>query len=312
MTERIQGLDGLRGIAALGVAFGFHFHYYLGIETIGWLDDKGWTLVDLFFVLSGFIFAHLYERKLPTLPTFTRARVARLYPLHLLTFFATAILLLYLPPLEATRNDSYAALLNLVGFQETGQFKSFNVPSWSISVELYCYALFFVLARLGWLRVASPIIISAALVLTLVSDTQLDHIWRGPVGFFTGCLVAIHRPKMWLVAMPAALAIFYTPPAINLGAWYSLTIWPALLVFGMKLSVLETAPFRYFGDRSYTIYLVHYPIFMMMRDMHAALIIAAVMTVSHAIYAAYELPARHFLRSSSIFRTPTSADRGVR
>jgi len=54
------------GIAAVVVAFVFHQHFLTGYYRSGpldglpvftWLHDNGWTMVDLFFVISGVIFS---------------------------------------------------------------------------------------------------------------------------------------------------------------------------------------------------------------------------------------------------------------
>lgn len=61
---RLTRLDALRGLAAMGVvvyhmASWPHLHPVL-IWPFHWLFGWGWTLVDLFFVLSGYVFAHVY------------------------------------------------------------------------------------------------------------------------------------------------------------------------------------------------------------------------------------------------------------
>ena len=96
--QLIREIDALRGLAALGVSAVFHIGYAVGTYRTGpldglpfftWLHDEGWTLVDLFFVISGFIFAHVYLdaagklREGVTARDFFVARFARLYPLHL-------------------------------------------------------------------------------------------------------------------------------------------------------------------------------------------------------------------------------------
>ena len=58
LRQRLQGLDHLR---ALAIIFVFLFHYFiLSGGQPAWLPDAasfGWTGVDLFFVLSGFLIA---------------------------------------------------------------------------------------------------------------------------------------------------------------------------------------------------------------------------------------------------------------
>src|SRR5579864_1881132 len=92
---RLARLDGLRGIAATGVMlhhiFLFFFPWQFTIEPFSqvasWIHDFGWSLVDLFFILSGYVFAHVYLRdnalrSKEGMATFWIARIARLWPLH--------------------------------------------------------------------------------------------------------------------------------------------------------------------------------------------------------------------------------------
>jgi hypothetical protein len=55
--ERFAALDSLRGVAALGVAYG---HFYGPQILEGTRHFSFYLLVDLFFVLSGFVLAHRY------------------------------------------------------------------------------------------------------------------------------------------------------------------------------------------------------------------------------------------------------------
>src|ERR1700741_4639067 len=58
--ERLQGLDPLRGIAALTVLFG----HAASLAENAHLTIRVHLAVDLFFVLSGYVMAHGYEKKL--------------------------------------------------------------------------------------------------------------------------------------------------------------------------------------------------------------------------------------------------------
>jgi len=68
IRPRLARLDGLRGLAALGVML-CHIAFYHPViaalpfrpgPVLGWIATSGWSLVDLFFVLSGYVFAHVY------------------------------------------------------------------------------------------------------------------------------------------------------------------------------------------------------------------------------------------------------------
>lgn len=52
---RAPGLDTLRALAIL-LVFCFHYRVFVSdTPDLGWLSSVGWTGVDLFFVLSGYL-----------------------------------------------------------------------------------------------------------------------------------------------------------------------------------------------------------------------------------------------------------------
>jgi peptidoglycan/LPS O-acetylase OafA/YrhL len=96
-TSRIASLDGLRGIAAVGVMI-FHFNYFFlpqaaltsMLPFMRPILDHAYLGVDLFFLMSGFVMAHVYGQKLSSnwrahWRDFATMRFARIYPLFVLT-----------------------------------------------------------------------------------------------------------------------------------------------------------------------------------------------------------------------------------
>lgn len=160
----LWNLTPLRGIAALIVLL-FHFDLFWGGPFAGSLFQtdttlfvkKGYLLVDFFFVLSGFIMAHVYGTSFTESVSragfwrFMKARFARIYPLHLFTL-AWAILLFAVItglnfPLDAREKtvfDVSAIPANLVLIHAMGFYPGYtwNGPSWTISVEWWMYVLF--------------------------------------------------------------------------------------------------------------------------------------------------------------------------
>lgn len=84
-TPRIHGLDTLRALAVTLVVL---HHYTLFVsrpDHFGWLGAIGWTGVDLFFALSGYlignqIFAGLRSVQGLSLPRFYARRLLRTLP----------------------------------------------------------------------------------------------------------------------------------------------------------------------------------------------------------------------------------------
>jgi peptidoglycan/LPS O-acetylase OafA/YrhL len=77
-----HSLDALRGIAATGVV-ALHFDIFFAPLAV----PGGYLAVDLFFIMSGVVIAHAYDRRFQigmTAWQFMRARLIRLYPLYLL------------------------------------------------------------------------------------------------------------------------------------------------------------------------------------------------------------------------------------
>src|SRR5450432_1734763 len=90
-SGKIVALAGARALPPLMVVM-FHFsegHHYSGWRPLDFLATRGYLWVEFFFVLSGFILTHAYWPRLkellrrPGYLAFLRARLIRLYPLHL-------------------------------------------------------------------------------------------------------------------------------------------------------------------------------------------------------------------------------------
>src|SRR5215469_8721063 len=85
--KKILPLESLRGIAALCVAL-HHVHTQSPLTENAFIAHAN-LMVDLFFVLSGYVIAHSYVDRLTTVSAvvaFQRKRFWRLYPLHLVMF----------------------------------------------------------------------------------------------------------------------------------------------------------------------------------------------------------------------------------
>jgi peptidoglycan/LPS O-acetylase OafA/YrhL len=90
--KHIDSLDGFRGIAILLVFF-FHYLPRNLHSPFSWMASLGWTGVDLFFVLSGFLITGiLYDTRQSTnfFKAFYARRALRLFPLY---FLAVGIVL---------------------------------------------------------------------------------------------------------------------------------------------------------------------------------------------------------------------------
>ena len=147
----LSNLTPLRGIAALWVVV-FHFS-----ETVAkfvplnrsLLLAKGYLMVDLFFILSGFIIYHVYQENFQAdfqasnFRKFIVARFARVYPLHFFTLLILVLLVASSGHWNPVQSKP-AIVTNLLLIHSFGIHNIFtwNVPSWSISAEWWAYMVF--------------------------------------------------------------------------------------------------------------------------------------------------------------------------
>jgi len=151
MSQRhIEGLDGLRALAAVAVFF-VHFNQQVRLElTIGPFDlarlfANGEYGVSLFFTLSGFLISLPYWRALnsnQSLPSFYKylmLRFARILPGYyfLLTLLVFISGIWQFPQMYADIGLHYLFLFNYAEFS----IFSINAPFWSIAVEIQFYLL---------------------------------------------------------------------------------------------------------------------------------------------------------------------------
>ena len=285
-ADRLGQLDALRGLAACAVAFLYHPQALFtpaaladAGPVLGWFHRFGWTLVDLFFVLSGYLFAHVYRggtalQAAGTVKRFATARLARLYPLHLVMLLICAAL--FFSQRENTPLAFAAHLFMLQDFAPSpGQ--TFDGPAWSISVECVCYALFVLGATAGPAALRRLTVALAAGALALLAWRGLpggpwdgDDLLRGLAGFFVGQL--IWRGRDHLVRVPSAVLALAMVAGLVLaeGPWsaippLTLLTWPAALLLAMRINGLASAPLLWLGTRSYAIYLIHQPVIALVR-----------------------------------------------
>jgi len=170
-SGKIAALAGARAFPPLMVVM-FHFsegHHYSGWRVLDYLATRGYLWVEFFFVLSGFILTHAYWSRLKDLLQrqgyidFMRARLIRLYPLHLFMLLLILGMVIGLRALAA--QDGYVSIFDLKYHQDVS-VKGFwlslflvhawnsmpsltwNGASWFVSVE---FALCLLFPPLLWL-----------------------------------------------------------------------------------------------------------------------------------------------------------------
>jgi len=169
--KRLAGLDGLRGILALGVALSHAYSHFTGWRTGYDIFHNPDYAVDIFFILSGIVLYHSYKSKVGqggmSALEFFVIRLFRLYPLHIIAVVLVPLALFvstgsffpaWLGPVTPWNLIGDLTLTNSIGI---GFIPKTNVPSWSISVELFAgtavLLLSFIHRGLPWITAAAGI-----------------------------------------------------------------------------------------------------------------------------------------------------------
>ncbi len=161
----IRALSGVRAIPPLLIIL-FHFsegHHYTNIRLFDLLVARGYLWVEFFFTLSGFVLTHVYGARLAQLFSpggfrdFVRARLTRLYPLHLFMLLALLVLMEcarlaasaggYLSYYDAKYHPDMSAMgfllsVFLVHAWNTMENLTWNGASWFVSVEFALCLMF--------------------------------------------------------------------------------------------------------------------------------------------------------------------------
>lgn len=337
----------LRGLSALSILVWHYQHFfYVGTQRPADWDPSIqplWSLlkpaylygefaVQIFWCISGLILAHTYINQSKTgLAKFSLARFSRLYPLHLLTLLVVAIIQFSSKQWFDTfqiysQNDLSHFLTNFFFVQAWGPLGdgfSFNTPTWSVSVEIVVYFVFF--ALLGILRKAK-IAFTLAIVLGMRVLINL-HPTLGDRVFFYQCLMyfltgvsvyfAITMPKsVFRIASLIGLIVFI--PFI-IPEFRNKHISLVVIVLVCAAAFLDSFPIanylqrlRIVGELTYSVFLWHAPLqmiilmFMMKFDiphsvaespLFLVFFLAITYTVGYASYRWIEKPTRRYLNS---------------
>ena len=292
--RHFNALDLSRLFAAVAVLFWHYLHFTMppGINrapaNFGTLEplhgvfaafyEHGHLAVQYFWIVSGFVFAHVYLGDPAARERFWTARIARLWPLHLLTLGVVAALqALYVARIGSSfvfaPNDITHFLLNLGlahfwGFQSG---MSFNGPSWSLSVEILAYGVFWTLLpmlRERRLGIAAALACGGAFAAIYAPGLGiwpcLGYFFGGTAAYFV-LLRGWHLG--WLLPLTAAtgLALAFRferdPQTIfPYGALWVVALFALALAVDWFDRGDRLAFGRKLGDASYGTYLWHFPI----------------------------------------------------
>jgi peptidoglycan/LPS O-acetylase OafA/YrhL len=301
--NRLAGLDGLRGLAALFVVIN---HVFLRAFP-GYPVDRapfwaapfiyGRFAVVVFIVLSGFSLALSPARRgwrLDGVSRFALRRARRILPAYWAALaFSLAVAWLAVPPPGRGVPDAKSVVVNGLLVQNLVGAPSPNRSFWSIAVEAQLYVVFplllLLVRRWGAAVMVTTVTLLVAAVGVLgphVSRLEVFVIQSAPdlaalfaLGVASAGIVSASRarrswPWAWLAlaaAAPVLAMIGWRGSVWTLDHlfWVDLALGPAVacLLIGLAtghpaslLRVLDTRPIRSLGSSSYSLYLTHGPI----------------------------------------------------
>jgi peptidoglycan/LPS O-acetylase OafA/YrhL len=217
-VSQIPALTGVRILAAAWVVVA-HFRFEMfglfpSTQFARSFVEGGYLGVEVFFILSGFIISHNYAGRFGRVSwsayrDFLMKRVARIYPVHLVTLLVVAGLVTAAALFGVTLNSEGAHnplnfLMNATMLQAVPPAFAWNAPAWSISAEMGAYIAFPFLA-VAVMRVKSRntllLLTAGALAFTIMglliveqlgdySPTSYASIWFRISGeFAAGCFL---------------------------------------------------------------------------------------------------------------------------
>jgi peptidoglycan/LPS O-acetylase OafA/YrhL len=286
LPKHIPELDGLRGLAVLGVVL-YHCHPRLIGTQLYNGSLWGWSGVTLFFVLSGFLITSilLESREKPHyFKNFYARRILRIWPVYILVL---AVCYLkpdwFVNPGSNTPWWAYALLIqNLFHFTLPAAVG----PTWSLAIEEQYYLLWAPIVRL----LKRPWTLALPLFAALIASPLFrlsHHTWITPThtlthidGIAMGSLIALGlhtlslSRRTWLalgiggvvIGFPAAATIAggtaFLDTALTIGFAGALLV--SLAGTGSRNplhAVLRRGPLPFYGKISYGLYMTHIFVF---------------------------------------------------
>ncbi|PHR90886.1 MAG: hypothetical protein COA69_14335 [Robiginitomaculum sp.] len=306
-------LDGFRGVLAIMIAI-YHTMWSSHLNNSQFWEN-GPALVDLFFVFSGFLMFTLYDGQINSRTearAFIKRRFARIYPLH---FFMLIVALLYavarlvahfvglavyepgeILPFQAGASDtlwSFFTNLTLIHSMGVHDALTYNMPSWTVSVEFYTYFVF--AAMMIWARPKKAWHFALLALAVGVNYYALSRVkpnidfhydlgfFRCLGGFFTGVVVAyayrnikplyervkarahVQTFTFWASVLEAVVLAILVGFILYGSGKAQFFLAPVAFVFvlgfafdmGLISKFLGLGLFRYVAKISYSIYMVH-------------------------------------------------------
>lgn len=307
---------------------------------------KWWHAVPFFFLLSGFILAHVYPslKDWGARKQFMLARFARIYPLHVVTFL---LVVLALPSyVRSPVKDPLLLVTNLTltqsWFSQQDIYFAYNAPSWSISVEMFLYACFPLLIfkwRATWWFWLPATLLLHVYVNTLLPQyvakpLPLRHLFLFTMGVAAASVYRWLEPRAhWgrlvgtAMELAAGLLLFYRgsiAPAQYYEAGSAVAYASVVIVMalgrGWISQVFAWRPIVVLGEASFALYMLHQIVlrWMLVHELHTNWSAGVFLTTyvgvslagSYGLWRYVECPARRLImaRFGQRRHTPASQE----
>ncbi len=292
-------LDALRFLSALGVLAVHAADFYGRAEEMPFTLRLSHGCVIVFFVLSGLVIVDSATKKAMSLRDYTIARAARILPVAVPAVLLSALVHVWLTASEGPLPQGFAAeglravassLLFLNQSPVFGTPTWGNQPYWSMAYEVWYYALFaagFFLS--GWQRIAALalMVLLAGFNIVLLFPLWLAGAWlvRSP----WARSLTVRQGGIYLIGCAAMLQVIrlfdlkallwlrdQVPFSLSMSEWvlsdYPLTATVVVALAALRpLAMAGSAwlerwegPIRYAAGFSFSLYLFHFPLLMVM------------------------------------------------
>jgi peptidoglycan/LPS O-acetylase OafA/YrhL len=296
-SDRLAALDGLRGLAAMAVAL----LHGSTVFNLSWSPIHAYLAVDFFFLLSGYVIARAFEKRLRQgwMVGFLRRRFIRLYPI-IVVGSLIGFLELTTQSVRAHTLSISQAILDLVCsllviptpplISHHWRLYPVDAPLWSLFFEITVNVVYAAIAaylydrRLWLLVLVAGVALGCAIISFEGADFGLIHFkiagLRVLFSFFLG--VALYRamdskpdqrsaPFIVTLLNMGVLALILLAPAAP-GWTYDLmaifVVFPAVLVAALRANPggeRWQSGCRIAGLLSYPLYAIHLPLFLIAR-----------------------------------------------
>jgi len=271
--QRINEIDGLRGLASLAVVF---YHYFYMYEQLFGHNFQVWSAfrlgfygVHLFFIISGFvIFWTISKTEKPF--DFIWLRFSRLYPVYWVSVCITFTFILVFQQAEISLTP-YQFLLNLTMIQEYFKIKHVDGAYWTLTLELAFYFWILLIFKYNQLNniesllsiwVVSSIILlntgfpfQQSIILTKLFLLEYIQLFAAGICFYK-IWKEQQNKKTNILLLLCLLSNFLQNPFL---VFVIITIIHIIFYLAIKgkLKFLSSKIFVFLGSISYALYLVH-------------------------------------------------------